>query len=89
MISLQEKRLRGKMAKNIIKITESELRKMISESIEDVFGGGIDVGKELQRFLQDNKYKLMNKNLGYSEPTKRDYMIAKHFYELGKNEQED
>lgn len=77
------------MAKNIVKMTESELRKMIAESIEDVFGDGIDIGQELQRFLQDNKYKLFNKGWGNSQPTKRDYLIAKHFYELGKGEQED
>ena len=75
--------------KQTIKISESDLRKMIAESIEDVFGGGIDIGQELQRFLQDNKYKLFNKGWGDSQPTKRDYLIAKHFYELGKGEQEN
>ena len=72
------------MEKKTVKISESQLRKMIAESIEDVFGDGIDIGQELQHFLQDNKYKLFNKGWGDSQPTKRDYLIAKHFYELGK-----
>ena len=77
------------MKKNVVKINESQLCKIIAESIEDVFGGGIDISQKLQRFLQDNKYKLSNKGWGYSQPTKRDYFIAKHFYELGKGEQEN
>lgn len=77
------------MKKNVVKINESQLHKMIAESIEDVFGGGIDIGQELQRFLQDIKYKLFNKGWGSSQPTKRDYLVAKHFYELGKGEQEN
>ena len=72
------------MEKKVVKINESQLRKMIAESIEDVLGGGIDIGQELQHFLQDNKYKLSNKGWGSSQPTKRDYLIAKYFYELGK-----
>lgn len=72
------------MEKKVVKINESQLRKMIAESIEDVFDGRIDIGQELQHFLEDNKYKLFNKGWGNSQPTKRDYLIAKHFYELGK-----
>ena len=73
--------------KNIIKINESDLRKMIAESVEQILGGGeetrVDIGKELQLFLNDMKYSLFKKGES-SSPTKRDYMIAKHFYELGK-----
>ena len=75
--------------KKVVKINESQLRRMIAESIENVLGGGIDVGQELQQFLQDNRYKLFNKGWGSSQPTKRDYLIAKHFYELGKGEQKN
>ena len=77
------------MSKEIVKITESELRKMISESIEDIFSDGIDVGKELQKFIHSISSMLYKKGWGDTNPTKRDYLIAKHFYELGKNECED
>ena len=43
----------------------------------------VDIGKELQLFLNDMKYSLYKKGES-SSPTKRDYMIAKYFYELGR-----
>ena len=46
-------------------------------------GSIVDVGKELQMFLNDRKYQLWSKMGESSSPTKRDYMIAKYFYELG------
>ena len=73
--------------KKVVKINENDLRSMIAESIERVLGGEeeskADIGKELQLFLNDMKYSLFKKGES-SSPTKRDYMIAKHFYELGK-----
>ena len=86
-----DKKEKGGKTKNeqVIRLNESQLRQIIAESIEDVLGGGIDIGQELQHFLQDNRYKLFNKGWGDSQPTKRDYLIAKHFYELGKGEQEN
>ena len=48
-----------------------------------------DVGQELQSLLNKEKYKIADKGLGYSQPTKRDYMIAKYFYELGLKENKD
>lgn len=77
------------MAKNVVKITETEFRKMISESIEEMFNDGIDIGKELQLFLHNMSHKIYGKWGQSTNPTKRDYLIAKHFYELGKGEQED
>lgn len=71
------------MGKKVVKINESQLRKIIAESIEDVLGDRIDIGQELQHFLEDNKHKLFNKGWGNSQPSKRDYLIAKYFYELG------
>lgn len=74
------------MKKNIVKLNETQLKKIVAECIEEAVLDKVNtIGKELQMFLSSISHMLWKKYGQDSNPTKRDYLIAKHFYELGKN----
>lgn len=71
------------MGKQIIKINESQLRKMIVESVKQVLNGG-DEFEQLWEEFEDwmDSYNQSDYPTSY---TMKD--VARHFYELGKKGQ--
>lgn len=68
------------MKKNVVKINESQLRKMIVEGVKQVLNGG-DEFEQLWEEFEDwmDSYNQLDYPTSY---TMKD--VARHFYELGK-----
>ncbi len=69
-----------KKKKNTIKINESQLRKMIAESVKQVLNGGDEFEQLWEEF--ENWMDSYNQSDYPTSYTMKD--VARHFYELGK-----
>lgn len=72
------------MKKNVVKINESQLRKIIAESVQQVLGNEANEVDEFERYWEEFEDWMDSYNQTDYPTCYGPKQIARHFYELGK-----
>ena len=72
------------MKKNVVKISESQLRKIIAESVQQVLGNEANEVDEFERYWEEFEDWMDSYNQADYPTCYGPKQIARHFYELGK-----